>query len=253
MNYRPYPDADRALHQVERHHPRVVVTLHADIRAFEDALRKVAERMPASGAFAANADALSRAFAKMGADAESARRAEALGQSAPEHPRRAGRNAITAAIVAQAVKAGQHVHIADRDGVRCVGGDGQCTVRRGPAPGLYFVDETKAAPSAALADRQPIVLARVVRTCVAIPSQWNAWTVNGQYLYLRFRSGIGTVDAYDTEDSEQWTRIPDGAVARFDTGDRTDGEMDLIDFCERTGLQLADDARVTGEPDGPAR
>ncbi|MHC3474674.1 hypothetical protein ACYF6T_39105 [Streptomyces sp. 7R007] len=98
-----------------------------------------------------------------------------------------------------------------------------------------------------LAEPQPIVLARAVRTCTAIPSQWNAWTTDGQYLYLRYRSGIGTVDAYDTEDSAQWTRVPDGAVARFDTGDRWDGEMDLTEFCEHTGLQLADDAEVIGE------
>ncbi|MDX3576000.1 hypothetical protein [Streptomyces sp. FL07-04A] len=88
-------------------------------------------------------------------------------------------------------------------------------------------------------------LARVVETCAALPSQWDAWTVDGQYLYLRYRSGIGTVDAYDTEDSEQWTRIPDGAVARFDTGDRRDGEMDLPEFCQHAGLRLADDVEVS--------
>ena len=92
-----------------------------------------------------------------------------------------------------------------------------------------------------------IILARAVRTCTAVPSQWNAWTVDGQYLYLRYRSGIGTVDAYDDEDFEKWTRIPDGAVARFDTGDRSDGEMDLPEFCQRTGLRLADDAEVIGK------
>lgn len=96
-------------------------------------------------------------------------------------------------------------------------------------------------------EEAPIVLARAVRTCAAVPSQWNAWTTDGQYLYLRYRSGIGTVDTYDTEDSEQWTRIPDGAVAYFDTGDRLDGEMDLAEFCERTGLQLANAAEVIGE------
>lgn len=88
-------------------------------------------------------------------------------------------------------------------------------------------------------------IARVVQTCSAIPSQWNAWTIGGQYLYLRYRSGIGTVDAYDTEDSEQWRRTPDGAIARFDTGDRLDGEIGLAEFCARTGLQLADDAEVS--------
>lgn len=89
-----------------------------------------------------------------------------------------------------------------------------------------------------------LTLARVIETCAAAPSQWDAWTADGQYLYLRYRSGIGTVDAYDTEDSEQWTRIPDGAVARFDTGDRLDGEMGIEEFCQRAGLRLADDVEV---------
>ncbi|MCX5522181.1 hypothetical protein OG342_04770 [Streptomyces bobili] len=90
-----------------------------------------------------------------------------------------------------------------------------------------------------------ITLARVVQTCEAVPSQWNAWTTDGQYLYLRYRSGIGTVDAYDTEDSDQWARIPDGAVARFDTGDGPDGEMDLPEFCQRAGLQMTDNPEVS--------
>jgi hypothetical protein len=42
-----------------------------------------------------------------------------------------------------------------------------------------------------------ITLARVVETCIACPSQWDAWTTDGQYLYLRYRGGRGTVDAYD--------------------------------------------------------
>lgn len=87
-------------------------------------------------------------------------------------------------------------------------------------------------------------LARVVQTCAALPSQWNAWTADGQYLYLRYRCGIGTVDAYEDDDSEKWTSIPDGAVARFDTGDRLDGEMSLAEFCERAGLHLTDEAGV---------
>ncbi|MFF0139698.1 hypothetical protein ACFYRN_24995 [Streptomyces sp. NPDC005227] len=100
---------------------------------------------------------------------------------------------------------------------------------------------------AVLAERPAIVLARVVRTCEAVPSQWDAWTTRGQYLYLRYRSGIGTVDAYPSADYEKWKAIPVGAVARFDTEDRLDGEMAIPEFCERAGLQLAEDAEVIGE------
>lgn len=183
MNYRPYPDADRALAQVER-----------------GRLPKTPQPGPLNP-FTATGRDLGEAF-----------------RAAFGHPRRAGKSAITAAIVDQAVKAGEHVHVATRRGVRCAGGA-----------------------------EQLLVLARVVRTCVAVPSQWNAWTVDGQYLYLRYRSGIGTVDAYDIEDSDAWTRIPDGAVARFDTGDPLDGEMDIEEFCQRASLQLADDAEVTSK------
>jgi len=90
-------------------------------------------------------------------------------------------------------------------------------------------------------------LVHVVRTCIACPSQWDAWTADYQYLYLRYRSGIGTVDTYPTADSEKWTRIPDGSIARFDTGDRLDGEMDLVDFLDATGLQVAPGCVVIGE------
>lgn len=31
---------------------------------------------------------------------------------------------------------------------------------------------------------EDVLLARVVQTCGACPSQWNAWTTSGQYLYL---------------------------------------------------------------------
>jgi hypothetical protein len=85
----------------------------------------------------------------------------------------------------------------------------------------------------------PIV--RAVRTCVACPSQWNAWTADGHYLYLRYRSGIGTADTYSDPDPDTWTRIPDGRVARFDTEDRHDSEINLDEFCQLAGLTLADD------------
>lgn len=94
----------------------------------------------------------------------------------------------------------------------------------------------------------PIV--KAVRTCTAYPSQWDAWTADGQYLYVRYRSGIGTADAYDDPDWETWTTPPDGNVARFDTEDRHDGDIDLEEFCELAGLTLADDADIST---GPAR
>ncbi|MGP4085469.1 hypothetical protein [Streptomyces sp. KR55] len=92
MNYRPYPDVDRALAQLERgrvREPVQVVTLLADTTALEAALRRIGEAL---------------------------------------RPRQTGKAAITAAIVDEAVKAGEHVHVAGRDGVRCAGGDDACSV-----------------------------------------------------------------------------------------------------------------------------
>ena len=87
-----------------------------------------------------------------------------------------------------------------------------------------------------------IVLAE--RTCTACPSQWHAWTADGRYLYMRYRSGIGTVDTYDDPDWETWATPPDGAIAHFDTEDRQDGDIGLEDFLDLAGLGLADNAVV---------
>lgn len=95
----------------------------------------------------------------------------------------------------------------------------------------------------------PIVLARAVCIGPAVPSQWNAWTVDGQYLYLRYRFGHGTVDSYPSADFETWDRVPEGNLACFgDCFPRQgfDGEIDLNEFCERAGLVLAPDAVIVG-------
>ncbi|MDX3643238.1 hypothetical protein [Streptomyces sp. MB09-02B] len=85
----------------------------------------------------------------------------------------------------------------------------------------------------------------VVETCCACPNQWDAWTVDGQYLYLRYRSGIGTVDAYGAPGPDGWTVPPDGRVARFEDDDDPPIDIGLDEFLHRTGLTLAPDAVVT--------
>ncbi|MFI5973543.1 hypothetical protein [Streptomyces sp. NPDC051452] len=234
MNYRPYPNRERALAQERRGRapeptPCPACAHPVNRHAIEGgqpvctrglglvSCRDCAETWARNPAVAALMD-FGRVF-RLGSGR----------QVLVEHPRRTGKAAITAAIVDQAVKAGKHLHVATRRGVRCAGGiEHACTLLP-------------------LRPDAPLILARAVRTCTAVPSQWNAWTVEGQYLYLRYRSGIGTVDAYDTEDSEQWTQPPEGRIAIFDTGEQYGGDMDLTEFCERAGLQLADDAEVIGE------
>ena len=76
------------------------------------------------------------------------------------------------------------------------------------------------------------VLSRVVQTCWGCPSQWDAWTREGEYLYLRYRWGVGTVD--DEEGNE---------LARFSTGDPYGGVISFNEFADRAGLTVLDDAR----------
>lgn len=78
------------------------------------------------------------------------------------------------------------------------------------------------------------VLTRVVQTCFACPSQWDAWTAEGQYLYLRYRSGIGTVQ--EQLDTDTWRTI-----VRFGEPSM-DGVISLEDFLARSGLELASGA-----------
>lgn len=87
-------------------------------------------------------------------------------------------------------------------------------------------------------------LARVVQTCWACPAQWDAWTTTGQYLYLRYRFGCGTVDAYDNDNSNTWADFPTGRIASFGENSM-DGSITLADFLTAAGLQLAPGAVVS--------
>jgi len=78
-----------------------------------------------------------------------------------------------------------------------------------------------------------LTISRAVQTCHGCPSQWDAWTRDGQYLYLRYRWGSGTVD---TEDGTE--------VASFTTGDPMGGVIDLAEFAARAGLVVAEDADI---------
>ena len=92
-----------------------------------------------------------------------------------------------------------------------------------------------------------------METCAACPNQWDAWTADGQYLYLRYRSGIGTVDAYDAPGPDGWTVPPDGRVARFEEDEPSAIDIELDDFLRRTGLRLAPDAVVSSKDDQPVQ
>lgn len=109
MNYRPYPDVDRALAQVTRGRlpepPQLpIITSFAQLQAYMES-------------------------------SEFARRMLAMGETVSAIlARRAGKSAIATAITEQAVQAGEHVHVASRDGVRCAGGDDGCMLPRAKEP-----------------------------------------------------------------------------------------------------------------------
>ncbi|GAA5708281.1 hypothetical protein [Streptomyces avermitilis] len=94
---------------------------------------------------------------------------------------------------------------------------------------------------------EDVTLARVVQTSGSCPSQWDAWTTTGQYLYLRYRHGEGTVEQHPSEDVDTW----DGDESRLWTswGDGTDGgQIEPTDFLVTAGLRLAPDAEVHTTP-----
>lgn len=85
-------------------------------------------------------------------------------------------------------------------------------------------------------------LVKVVRTCIACPSQWDAWDEDGDYWYLRYRSGIGTVEQQPSPDPGEWIDKP--PVIKFFYGDSLDGYITLEKFMEIAEIKLAPNAQV---------
>lgn len=84
-------------------------------------------------------------------------------------------------------------------------------------------------------------IVRAVQTCFACPSQWDAWTDTGDYLYLRFRYGCGTVTHYpDSSHNTSGTHISD-----FEHGGDLAGSITLEEFCAYAGLTLRLETPVT--------
>lgn len=101
--------------------------------------------------------------------------------------------------------------------------------------------------SISLANIRP--LQRVVQTCVAAPSQWDAWTEDGHYLYLRYRHSQGRVEWHPSPDVDTW-KTTDPVLIRWedprrDADDYVGNPMiELHEFLERAGLQLGYGAEV---------
>lgn len=93
------------------------------------------------------------------------------------------------------------------------------------------------------------VIVRVVETCASHPSQWDAWTSDGRYLFLHYRPGIGTVEHHPDSDQDSWTdEAWETWLSRTvkEWNDGTDeGSMALTDFLTAAGLRLAPDADIS--------
>ncbi|MET7487694.1 hypothetical protein [Streptomyces sp. NPDC005538] len=95
-----------------------------------------------------------------------------------------------------------------------------------------------------------VVFARALETCryhPALPGthfQWEAWDAQDNFFFLRYKSGVGTVDAL--KDNDSWGQNEDDydRVVQFDTGRRNESILSLDEFCQRAGIQLAPAARV---------
>lgn len=78
-------------------------------------------------------------------------------------------------------------------------------------------------------------IVKAIQTCWACPSQWDAWTDEGEYVYLRYRHGCGYAKIYDEgyEDTGMGN-----IVAEFEFGHPLDGVISLEDFCAHAGIEL---------------
>lgn len=83
-----------------------------------------------------------------------------------------------------------------------------------------------------------MTIVKAVLTCRACPSQWDAWTDTGQYLYLRYRWGRGTVETYPSPDVDEWAISDEALIAEFEDPNEFAGEIGLEEFCQRAGLVL---------------
>ena len=83
-----------------------------------------------------------------------------------------------------------------------------------------------------------IELVRVEQTCMACPSQWDAWDKDGTYYYIRYRWGFLSV----TKNEVLGERIFEAAV-----GDGLDGWMTTDEMLKHTGMTLTIGAEIYDE------
>ena len=86
----------------------------------------------------------------------------------------------------------------------------------------------------------PVTLMRAVQTSMGCPSQWNAWDMNGQFYYLRYRRAHGTVHMFADEDYRNWDMEEwQNPLVRFGHGHPMDGVISFDKFCRLAKLTIA--------------
>lgn len=80
-----------------------------------------------------------------------------------------------------------------------------------------------------------ITIVRAIETCSAVPNQWDCWDKDGNYWYLKYRSGRGTISrTYDIDD----------AVAEcYDNGD---SDITFEHLCVLLGVSWCLDLDMAG-------
>ncbi len=85
----------------------------------------------------------------------------------------------------------------------------------------------------------PLKIVKLVQTCSACPSQWDAWTDAGDYVYIRYRSGLLSVSQGDELQDRIFAVIHGGQY---------DGEMDVNELAKLTSGILDLSQFVTEKP-----
>ena len=77
-----------------------------------------------------------------------------------------------------------------------------------------------------------ITIVKQEQTCNMCPSQWDLWTEDGKYLYVRYRWGVLSIDLADSVD--HWNANEHTLIFCEPIGDDLDGYMTLEELKEYT-------------------
>jgi len=87
-----------------------------------------------------------------------------------------------------------------------------------------------------------VTLTKAIQTCMACPSQWDAWDAEGYYYYLRYRSGHGSITRYGGPEGQgrddAWNNFEGVLISEFTYGHPLDGSMTLEEFAQHAGIEL---------------